>query len=203
MKMKKAFLWTVGLFLVLVVSVLACQKGQGKNNETSTPFTAMNGTANINEKLVADFDTETNQITNLNVDVSGITSYLLENNIYTSVELVEVSINNDSATNEKVAHFTLMGVGSDGKLLAYQCDLTVQEGSVYMPNPEPFETFGTTHSCSGNGCSACAFRKDKNGQIYGCTCTSGYSVCNHSISTTTKAFDLSWGWEVAYASYLY
>ena len=200
--MKKAFLWTLGLFLVLVVSLLACQKGQEKNTENSPSLTTMNDETIIDKKLVADFDTETNEITDLKVDVSGITNYLLENNIYTSVELVEVSINNDSATNEKVAYFTLMGTGSDGKLLAYQCDLIVDGGSVYMQNPEPFETFGTTHSCSGRDCSACAFRKDKNGQIYGCTCTSGYSICGHTISTTTKAFDLSWGWEVAYASYL-
>ena len=200
--MKKAFLWTLGLFLVLVVSLLACQKGQEKNTENSPSLTTMNDETIIDKKLVADFDTETNEITDLKVDVSGITNYLLENNIYTSVELVEVSINNDSATNEKVAYFTLIGTGSDGKLLAYQCDLIVDGGSVYMQNPEPFETFGTTHSCSGRDCSACAFRKDKNGQIYGCTCTSGYSICGHTISTTTKAFDLSWGWEVAYASYL-
>lgn len=200
--MKKALLWGLGLFLFLIASLLACQKVQGKNTETSMPLTTMNDATIIDKKLVADFDTETNQIINLKVDVSGITNYLLGNNIYTAVDLVEISINNDSATNEKVAYFTLMGTGSDGELLAYQCDLIVDGRSVYMQNPEPFETFGTTHSCSGNGCSACAFRKDKKGQIYGCTCTSGYSICNHSISTTTEAFDLSWGWEVAYTNYL-
>lgn len=200
--MKKALLWSLGIFLVLILSWLACQKGQSKNTGTSTPLTTMNDATIIDKKLVADFDTETNQITDLKVDVSGIKNYLLGNNIYTAVDLVEISINNDSTTNEKVAYFTLSGTGSDGKLLAYQCDLIVDGGSVYMQNPEPLETFGTTHSCSGNGCSACAFRKDKNGQIYGCACTSGYSICNHSISTTTKAVDLSWGWEVAYTSYL-
>lgn len=201
--MKKAFLWSFGLFLVLILSLLACQKGQGKNTENSTTLSTMNDETIIDKKLVANFDTETNQITDLKVDVNGIKNYLLENKIYTAVDLVEVNINNDSATNEKVAYFTLMGMGSDGKLLAYQCDLIVEGGAVYLQNPEPFETFGTTHSCSGKDCSACAFRKDKNGQIYGCTCTSGYTICGHSISTTTKAFDLSWGWEVAYANYLF
>lgn len=47
---------------------------------------------------------------------------------------------------------------------------------------------GDKHTCSGNNCSSCSFKKNKEGGITGCNCNSpgstmgGSAYCNHSIS---------------------
>jgi len=52
---------------------------------------------------------------------------------------------------------------------------------IYLP--------GEKHSCSGNNCESCDFKKDRDGKITGCECnsvgsmTGGSSYCNHTIST--------------------
>ena len=46
------------------------------------------------------------------------------------------------------------------------------------------------HSCTGDPCESCKFKKDKEGTITGCDCN-GSGKCNHTISTVSAAAEES------------
>lgn len=190
-----------GLILLLtLVSLLASGKGpESKGNKRDKTSRITKSAA---QKLVANFMPETNEIIDSKVDQEGLKRMLLGNKIFTAVNDVAITIGDDEATGTKVAYFTIIGIGPSGDPLAYQCDLPVTGNAIYMPDPAAYEIFGTTHSCSGQDYSSCTFKKDKNGQIYGCNSLPGHSVCNHTITTTTKARGQQFGWELVYETYL-
>lgn len=197
--MKKNLVYCLVILLILT-GLSACDKGP--ESAVNKPDKAILMTSAANQKLVAGFMPATNEIIDPKVDKEGLKQLLLGNNIFSSLTAIEISMADDQTTGNKVAYFTITGIGPKGDPMAFQCDLLVIGNVIYMPDPAAYETFGTTHSCSGKDCSSCAFKKDKNGQIYGCTCLSGYSVCGHTIATTTKAFDHQFGWELVYQTYL-
>lgn len=197
--MKKNLVYFL-ILLLIMISLAACDKGP--ESMANKPDKTIQMTGAAVQKLVANFMPETNEILDPKVDREGLKHWLLGNKIFTAVTDVAISIAADQTTGNKVAYFTITGVDPKGDPLAYQCDLLVIRNGIYMPDPAAYETFGTTHSCSGRDCSSCAFTKDKNGQIYGCTCLSGYSVCGHTIATTTKAIDQQFGWELVFQNYL-
>ncbi|HTO17439.1 MAG TPA: hypothetical protein VLZ83_16860 [Edaphocola sp.] len=153
------------------------------------------------KKLVAKFDASTHQIIELSVDTNALHSFLLENNIFSQVAKIEITIANE---NQKLAYFTLIGVDNNGMLTAYQCDLLIEGTNVFLPNPEFLETFGKTHTCnSGSECSSCDFNYNKYGQIIGCKCLSGSAVCGHTVSTTTKEHGAMFSWDLVYSNFLF
>lgn len=197
--MKKSLVYCL-ILLLIATGLSACDRGQESMVNKPDKVTRINGSAT--QKLVAGFVPATNELVDSKVDQEGLKQLLLRSHIFAAVTAIEVSIADDQTTGNKVAYFTITGIDPKGDPLAYQCDLRVTGNGIYMPDPAAYETFGTTHSCSGSDCSSCAFKKDKNGQIYGCTCLSGYTVCGHTITTTPKAIDDQFGWELVYQTYL-
>ena len=115
---------------------------------------------------------------------------LVSEGFYDIVESVDVDYGFNEAENENEAYFTVVG-SKDDKSVAYQVELVIEGGEIFITNPEITPYFFNKHTCAGSGCSSCAFVKANWLKITGCTCNEpaiegGY--CNH-----TKSQDLVGG----------
>ncbi len=69
---------------------------------------------------------------------------------------------------------------------SYALVLDEEDGEIYLLAPGN-SSGKVHHSCKGDPCRYCEFKKDEGGVIKGCDCNHGWlekGYCNHSVSTT-------------------